>query len=132
MADQGVGHYPTCCYSRQSGIGYTLITMGTVKIHNAVDEFTALSLRDMLLQAGIPAMIRTNQVAGYNLNITWGEVVGYGDILVNEEDEERARELIGGFLGKLGELGELSEEEMDSLALSAEPSEDELVERDEI
>lgn len=86
--------------------------MGTVAIYNAVDEFTAVSVRDMLQQAGIPAMIKTNQVAGYNLNITWGALVGYGDILVNEKDEERARELVAGFLGTLGELSELSEEEL--------------------
>ena len=113
-------------------VGYTLVTMGTVKIHNAKDEFTAVSLRDMLLQAGIPAMIKTNEVAGYNLNITWGDVVGYGDILVHEENEEKARELIGGFLGKLGELAEMDEDELADLALNAELSEDELEERDEI
>jgi len=113
--------------------------MGTVAIYNAVDEFTAVSLRDMLQQAGIPAMIKTNQVAGYNLNITWGALVGYGDILVNEEDEERARELIGGFLGTLGELSELDDEDLadDDDPLDDDDSEyplseDELEERDEI
>ncbi len=87
----------------------------------------------MLLQAGIPAMIQTNEVPGFGRLFQMGSYrVGFGDILVNEEHEERAKELIGGFLGKLGELAEMDEDELEEHALDAELSEDELLERDEI
>lgn len=109
------------------------MTMGTVKIYNASDEFTAVSLRDMLQQAGIPAMIQSNEVPGFGQMFTAGVRVGFGDILVNEEDEEKARELIGGFLGKLGELAELDEDDdLEDWDPEYPLSEDELEERDEI
>jgi hypothetical protein len=57
----------------------------------------ANTLRDLLEQNGIPAMARTFQIPAYDglarmMRPVWGE------ILVDEENVARARELIEGFL----------------------------------
>lgn len=76
--------------------------MDKISVYKAPSEFLALTIKDMLDENGIPCMIRTDQVAGYNFTPR-----GYfGDILVYSEDEDKARELIGGFQGTLGELAE--------------------------
>ena len=76
--------------------------------YKAGDEFTAISVRDMLLQRGIATMIRKNEIPMYGgltlINEPWGEV------LVEEENLNRAIELTAGFLGTLGELEEAEEE----------------------
>lgn len=65
----------------------------------------ALAVRDMLRENGIGAMLRSYEVAGFNIDMhrsggMWGEV------LVEEENLNRAQELIGAFRGTLGELTE--------------------------
>lgn len=79
--------------------------MGLVVVYEAVDELTALSVRDLLLQNGVPAMIRSAEVSAFG-----GAVGGFncwGEVLANEENLEKALELIAGFEGTLGELAEL-------------------------
>lgn len=79
--------------------------MGLVVVYEAVDELSALSVRDLLLQNSIPAVIRSEEVSAFG-----GAVGGFncwGEVLVNEENIEKALELIGGFEGTLGELAEL-------------------------
>ena len=81
--------------------------MGLVSIYRASDEFHALTIRDLLLQSGIGAMIRSEEIpmsGGFTiLRRPWGEV------LVEEADVNKAIELIAGFEGTLGELGEADE-----------------------
>jgi len=79
--------------------------MGLVVVYEAADEFSALSVRDLLQQNGVPAMIRSEEVSAFG-----GAITGFncwGEVLANEEDLEKALELIGGFEGTLGELAEL-------------------------
>ena len=77
--------------------------MEQVYIYDAEDAFSGQALADMLVQSGIPAMAVEDAVAGYGF--TSGQM-GKSRILVNEEDAEKASELIGGFLGTLGSLAE--------------------------
>jgi hypothetical protein len=71
----------------------------------APDEFTALTIRDLLVEHGVPALIRSNELLGFggltHLARNWGEV------LVEERHLSRAIELIAGFRGTLGMLTEL-------------------------
>jgi hypothetical protein len=82
--------------------------MALKTVYTAHDEFTALSIRDMLAFEGIQSIIRNNELPMFGgmtfLSGPWGE------IWVEDEDFERAAELIGGFLGSLGELAEAEEE----------------------
>ncbi len=86
--------------------------MALTAVYTAQDEFLALALRDMLADEGIACMLFSNELPGFGgvtfLDRAWGEV------RVEEENAERATELISGFLGSLGELSEaevLGEEE---------------------
>jgi len=61
------------------------------------DEFMAHTLRDLLEQNGVPAMIHSFQIPAYDglarvMRPVWGE------ILVEEADMDKAKELIEGFL----------------------------------
>ncbi len=76
--------------------------MDKISVYQAASEFLALTIRDLLDENGIPCMIRSDQTAGYNFTPR----AYFGDILVFSRDEDRARELIGGFEGTLGELVE--------------------------
>jgi hypothetical protein len=71
-------------------------------LYKAPDEFMANSVKALLEQEGIPAMVRSFQVPAYDgiarmMRPNWGEV------LVNDEDMGRARELLEGFLAADGE-----------------------------
>ena len=71
--------------------------MALKTIYKAPDEFMANSVKDLLEQEGIPAMIRSFQVPAYDgiarmMRPNWGEV------LVSETDMDRARELLDSFL----------------------------------
>ncbi len=63
----------------------------------APDEFTAITLREMLKGKGINAMIR-------RFETTWLDGLpkimkgGWGEVLVNEQDLEDAEKYIGEFL----------------------------------
>lgn len=76
--------------------------MSLVIVFTATSEFQALTLRDLLQQNDIPAMLKSSIVPGYNFNVINPSV--WGDVLVNDVHVERARELIVGFYGTLGEL----------------------------
>ncbi len=66
-------------------------------MYRPADEFMANTLRDLLEQSGIPAMIHSFQIPAYDglarvMRPVWGEV------LVEEQDWDRAKEVIEGFL----------------------------------
>jgi hypothetical protein len=73
--------------------------------YTAAIEFMALTVRDMLRENGIAAMIRTHEIAGLNVDM-FSSGGMWGEVLVEEEDLNRAQELIGAFRGTLGELAE--------------------------
>ena len=79
--------------------------MALVTVYTANDEFIALAIRDMLADEGIPCMVFSNELPSFGgmtfLDRPWGEV------RVDDEQADRAAELIGGFLGSLGELSEM-------------------------
>ncbi len=77
--------------------------MSLKSLYRAPDEFMANSVKDLLEQDGIPAMIHSFQIPAYDgiakmMRPDWGEV------LVEESDMDRARELLDGFLAA-GENG---------------------------
>ena len=80
--------------------------MELVAVCNVNDDFSAQSIRDLLDQSGIPAMVRKNILPGFEMQLPSSVTHGWGEILVRPEDLEKARELISGFLGGLGELAE--------------------------
>jgi hypothetical protein len=67
------------------------------RIHIAPDEFTAITLREMLKGHDIKAMI-------LRFETTWLDGLpkmmkgGWGEVLVDEKDVEKAEELINEFL----------------------------------
>lgn len=85
--------------------------MGLMTIYKAPDELMARSVRDMLTQARIKAMIHRYESHIFG-SIFDGTMFRYwGEVKIDEADHERASELIGGFLGTLGELAEANGEE---------------------
>jgi hypothetical protein len=71
--------------------------MELISVCKARDEFEAISLRELLFEEGIEAIIQSRQVPMYDGVMTMA--VGYwGDLLVREEDFQKAKELIEGFL----------------------------------
>jgi hypothetical protein len=98
--------------------------METVVVYNATDELLANSVRDLLLQNGIGAMVRPRHFAAYGVLVPDLNMSGiWGEVLVYDKDMERAEELIAGFLGTLGLLAEaeLSDAELEAQALVANP-----------
>lgn len=67
------------------------------RVHMAPDEFTAITLREMLKGHDIKAMIR-------RFETTWLDGLpkvmkgGWGEVLVDEKDVAKAEELINEFL----------------------------------
>jgi hypothetical protein len=66
-------------------------------LYRPADELMANAVRDLLEENGIPAMIRSFQIPAYDglarmMRPVWGEV------LVEEEDMARAKELLDAFL----------------------------------
>lgn len=71
--------------------------MALMAVYRAENELMANTVRDLLEQNGITALIHSFQIPAYNgvaqmMRPHWGEVV------VAEEDCERAREIVEGFL----------------------------------
>ena len=71
--------------------------MALTAVYKPADELMANTVRDLLEQSGIPALIHSYQLPAYDgiarvMRPAWGEV------LVEESDLERARELVRGFL----------------------------------
>jgi hypothetical protein len=81
--------------------------MALTTVYTAQDEFLALSIRDLLAADGIQCLLFSNELPGFG-GVTWLDRP-WGEVRVEEEDADRALELIGGFLGSLGELTELDE-----------------------
>ncbi len=77
-------------------------------VYRPSDEFMANTLRDLLEQHGIPAMIHSFQIPAYDglamvMRPAWGEV------LVEEQDWDRAKEVVEGFLATETNLPESDE-----------------------
>jgi hypothetical protein len=71
-------------------------------VYRPDSEFMANTLRDLLEQGGIPAMIHSFQIPAYDglarvMRPVWGE------LLVEEQDWEKAQEVIEGFLAAEGD-----------------------------
>lgn len=71
--------------------------MALKAVYRAPDELMANSVRDLFEQGGIPAAVHSFQIPAYDgiarmMRPHWGEV------LVEEADVERARELLEEFL----------------------------------
>jgi len=71
--------------------------MSLVTLYRAPDELMANAVKDLLEQEGIPAAVRSFQIPAYDgiakmMRPHWGEV------LVEESNQERAKELLEGFL----------------------------------
>jgi hypothetical protein len=75
-------------------------------VYRPEDELMANAIRDLLEQSGVPAMVRSFQIPAYDglarvMRPVWGEV------LVEEADVEKAKELVEGFLATdAGDAGE--------------------------
>lgn len=69
-------------------------------VHTAGSEVEAVMIQGILESAGIPVALRPQQIPGY------GEVLEsatgvWGDLLVPDEEEAEARELIADYLAAL-------------------------------
>lgn len=76
---------------------YTADSVALKAIYKPENELMANSVRDLFEENGIPAMIRSFQMPAYDglarvMRPVWGEV------LVEEEDMARAREILDAFL----------------------------------
>jgi hypothetical protein len=71
--------------------------MAMKAVYRAPDELMANTIKDLLDQGGVPALVHSFQIPAYDgiaqvMRSSWGEV------LVEESAFERARELVEGFL----------------------------------
>ena len=76
---------------------YTADSVALKAVYRPADELMANAARDLFEENGIPAMIRSFQLPAYDglarvMRPVWGEV------LVEEEDMARAKELLNAFL----------------------------------
>ena len=85
-------------------------TVNTVVVFDALTEFDAQTIVDLLRENSIPALVRTNIIAGIDLGFVQGVNPGWGTVSVPEEHVEKALELIAGFRGSLGMLEEFEGE----------------------
>jgi hypothetical protein len=73
-----------------------------VAVYEATSEFEAIAIRDVLEAAGIPVMVRSRLVPGYEVPIIVGGEAGvYADIMVLPRDEEQASGVIAEYLETL-------------------------------
>ena len=79
--------------------------MAIKSVYSAANEFMALTVRDMLRENGIGAMIKRHEIAGLNVDM-FSSGGSWGEVMVEEEHHNRAQELIGAFRGTLGQLAE--------------------------
>ncbi len=75
--------------------------MALTVVYKSPDEFMANSVKDLLEQHGIPAMVHSFQIPAYDgiakmMRPEWGQV------LVEEKDRDRAEEMIREFLSSGG------------------------------
>ena len=84
---------------------YTVDSVAIKAIYRPADELMANAVRDLFEENGIPAMIRSFQIPAYDglarmMRAVWGEV------LVEEENMAKAKELLDAFLSTdAGEAG---------------------------
>jgi hypothetical protein len=74
-----------------------------ISVHQASTEVEAQALREALSAAGIPVMVRSRVMPGYEIAMPPGV---WGDVLVRPEDEAEARRVIGEYLASLDAGGE--------------------------
>ncbi len=67
---------------------------GLKAVHTAFTEVEALMLKGVLEEAGIPVLLRSNRVPGYEQNL----LNEWGDLLVPDDRAAEAKELISGYL----------------------------------
>ncbi len=84
--------------------------MALVTVYRAENELMANTIKDLLEENGIPALVHSFQIPAYDglaqvMRPFWGEV------LVAKEDLAAAKELIAGFLTAVEE-GEENEEDI--------------------
>lgn len=63
-------------------------------VHTAATEVEAVMLKGLLEDAGIPVLLRSHLVPGYNTRIP----PGWGDLLVPDERQREAKTLIAEYL----------------------------------
>lgn len=78
--------------------------MALKPVYKAENELMANTIRDLLEQSGVPALIHSFQIPAYDgvaqmMRPVWGEV------LVEEDDFGRAQEIVAGFLAGEPEKG---------------------------
>lgn len=71
--------------------------MALVQVYRAENELMANTIKDLLEQNGIPALIHSFQIPAYD-GIAQVMRPAWGEVLVAEEDFETASTLIKGFL----------------------------------
>lgn len=72
--------------------------------HTAGTEVEAVLLKGILEEAGIPVMVRRRRIVAYELAspaLDWS--VAWGDLLVPDNREAEARDLVAGYLASLKE-----------------------------
>ena len=79
--------------------------MPLVTVYRAPDELMANTIKDLLDQNGVPAFMRSFQIPAYD-GIAQVMRPNWGEVLVEEDNLERARELVEGFLESGNEPGE--------------------------
>jgi hypothetical protein len=69
-----------------------------------MSEFEAMTIRDLVEAAGLPVMLRSRLIPGYEVREMWGDKAGVvAEILVPPEHEAEARALIADYLASLDE-----------------------------
>ncbi len=64
-------------------------------VHTAATEVEALMLKGALEATGIPVMVRSHRIPGYEQAIP----PGWGDLLVPDDRAREAREFVAAYLG---------------------------------
>ena len=75
---------------------------GLKAVRTAFTEVEALILKGVLEGAGIPVLLRSNRIPGYEQNL----LNEWGDLLVPEDRAAEAGELIAGYLAANQEEGD--------------------------
>ncbi len=78
---------------------YSILTMALAVVYRPADEFMAQSLKDLLEQNGIPAMVHSYQIPAYD-GIAQMMRPAWGEVLVEEDNLQAAKELVEGFLSQ--------------------------------
>jgi len=89
-------------------LDYTTFLMALKVVYQPANELMANTIRDLLEQSGIPALIHSFQIPAYDSLATVMRPV-WGEVLVAEEDEARAQEIVAGFLASDAESGDTNE-----------------------